>query len=532
MELVTKVQPSQLEGYTSEGYPDPGLDVIRYIRKRYGQDNPKQLLDRHQREAILRYCKPAYRKEVRRILHDNEHAKCLNAPGFARPGRAAISVGQLEDNLNLFLTPDVPQKRFMDAYQRSLDSVLDDLMLITKGDHLKPISLMAVSESDSIKRGLSSNAGWIGFLTGCRTKRENLSLALEWCQNYMHDIAIGGDYHLYVVPSHRSSNSKIVDSNSWKLKCRIVLMQDLRGELLDGRFAIPFNNVFMKCPWGEGSMSHSDVDLWIRQARFDLDKWYSTDYSKFDTSQPKWLLEDIFSKIIRPMFGDLSEEDDQLFKAMTHSYINKKIIWKDQIYSVSKGNFSGSLLTYAINTILNEVVDRTSLLIQGVDLNARRSLKCGDDNITYLKDSEPFNLEVHARIIHRLFGISVSTEKSSLGKAGNDPEFLSRVWTLDGAQRDIREVLWNLEFSERFRDYSEEKTHVPERVAEALLLMCVWREEPSTARKYFDMHMVEVDSQLNGRRSDYNIYGKLASMGSGWNTPWIRTKLGELSHVA
>jgi hypothetical protein len=418
----------------------------------------------------------------------------------------------------------------MRHYQQALLDVFADMnALLRRGAHLKPISLQAVSESESLRNGLSSNAGWIGYLTGLRTKRENLDVALEWCQEYIHDIALGGDYHLLVVPSHRSSNSKVSRVGFWKLKCRVVLMQDLRAELLDGRFAVPLNDLFKAIPWGEGSMNHAEVDRWIQEARFHYHHWYSTDYSKFDTSQPAWLLEDIFEKVLRPLFGELSDEDNKLFEAMEHSYIHKKIVWKDRIVSADKGNFSGSLLTYLINTVLNQVVDRTSLYVQGVNPKNTTTLKCGDDNITYLKRSELFDYTKHAQIIKHYFGISVSDEKSRTGKQEEDPPFLSRIWTPDGATRPIEEVLWNLEFSERFRDYTQSVTHVPERVAEALLLMCVWREEPVTAERYFNMRMVQADADLNGPRSDKVIYGNLASMGSGWRTPWIRMKLDELA---
>lgn len=419
--------------------------------------------------------------------------------------------------------------RWNEHYRDALQSIARELYdLLPSNKPLKPLDIGDVAAAESIVKNLDKNAGYYGFVTGKRSKGENLDDAIKWCNHNVDAIKRRGYYGTPLVISHRSSNSKPKGLTGWKWKCRIILMQDVRALLLDGRFALPFTNMFKRVPWGEGSMTHTQVESWIQIQRMHYSRFYSSDYSSFDVSQPAWLLEDVFNVIMRPLFGNLSEDDELLFRAMCYSYIHKEIHSFDGIYNVSGCQLSGSLLTYCFNTIVNEVIDRTVLMMQGCNINNFVSLKCGDDNLTYYNSNEPWNMETHCKLIERYFGIKtvIDPNDHGCGTSDVDPSFLSRVWTFGGAERPLEEVVWNLLYPERYRDYSYEATHVTVERAVALVLLCACLEQPRTMRKYFKVDLIFYDAQV--KRNDFALestYEVLASLGSGFRTSWLNFKI-------
>jgi hypothetical protein len=309
-------------------------------------------------------------------------------------------------------------------------------------------------------------------------------------------------------------------------------MQDERALLLDGHFAVPFTEMFARIPWGEGSMTIGQVRNWIQTKKWQYPNFYSSDYSKFDVSQPAWLLEDVFNEVVRPCFGVLSDSDERWFKAMTHSYIHKEIHGFDGIYRADGCQVSGSLTTYAYNTIINEIVDRTALLMQGCNLDDFVSLKCGDDNLTLFKDHTPWRAEKHCNLIERYFGIKTTLEEDDYGRSLKDEiHFLSRIWTDDGEYRNIREVLWNLVYPERYRKYDPEVTGVPEERAIALTLLCAVHEQSGTMRQYFDIKAILRDAQVRWG-DDLKLYTAMASLGTGFRTSKINFRRDLLLRTA
>jgi hypothetical protein len=299
---------------------------------------------------------------------------------------------------------------------------------------------------------------------------------------------------------------------------------------MDGRFALPFTELFRNIPWGEGGMTQGQVQAWISKNGGIYDDWYSSDYSKFDTSQPAWLLEDVFDRVVRPCFGALDEQDESWFAAMKNSYIHKEIHAFDGIYKADGCQLSGALTTYAYNTIVNEIIDRTVLLMQGCDLRYMWSLKCGDDNLTfYTARVQPWDRKKHCELIQKYFGIKTTMDESDTGTCskGQWPKFLSRTWTPGGLERPLNEVLWNLVYPERFRVYDPAITGVSEQRAEALLMYSACLEQDATMKRYFDVDKIQRDAQVS-RGSVMETYKAVARLGSGFNTDWLNWKFGNL----
>lgn len=524
-------ESSQLGGMSSKDSAYPASERA-YFRRVYGSDRLNQLHDGHQEKAIYRYAKPWRRADLVKIQNRLTHLTCVNDPAMTAPGRSAYSLKQLKENLLLYCRKQYRSLRWNQHYQSAVDSVAADINSLLHGRCLQPMSIGAVAASEQVRKNLDKNAGFFAFETGKRSKGENLSEAVEWCEANLSKIRKEGQYGLPLVISHRSSNSKPVSKSEWKWRCRIILMQDIRALLMDGVFAIPFTALFQSIPWGEGGMTQEEVRSWIQITKQHYSRWYSSDYSKFDVSQPAWLLEDVFNRVVRPCFGHLSQDDEALFAAMRESYIHKEIHGFDGIYRADGCQLSGALTTYAYNTIVNEIIDRTVLLMQGCNISNFKSLKCGDDNLTFYPAYEPWDSETHCRLIKKYFGISTTLGPEDQGVSlRDDPKFLSRIWTDNGEERDINEVIFNLVYPERYRDYRPIKTGVSEVRAEALVLLSSCLEQDATMREYFDLDKIYADAQVS-RRGIMPTYHALATLGSGFATPWLRWKFGLLPDTA
>lgn len=522
--------PSQSDGVSSNDSAYPASELA-YFRRVYGSDHLRQLHDDHQEEAIYRYAFPGKLAELERIQNRLSHLSCENDPAMTAPGRSAYSLKQLTENMKLYCREQCRSLRWNEHYRTAINLVARDVLKLLRGRCLQPAEIGAVAESEHVRKNLDKNAGYFAFETGKRSKGENLEDAVEWCVSNMNTIMDRGSYELPLVVSHRSSNSKPTSKTTWKWRCRIILMQDIRALLLDGRFLVPFTDLFRSIPWGEGGMTQDEVRSWIAITRNHYDRWYSSDYSKFDVSQPAWLIEDVFDHVIRPCFGHLSFEDERLFMAMKYSYIHKEIHCFDGIYHVNACQVSGSLATYAINTIINQIVDVTALLMQGCNPSCFKSLKCGDDNLTYYLSREPWDAKKHCELIKRYFGISTTLTDEDQGSFRDNPHFLSRTWTYSGEERNIDEVIFNLIFPERYRDYNEKKTGIPQARAEALVLAAACSEQDVTMREYFDVQRIYEDAGIK-QGDGMSTYRVLASMGSGFQTQWIRWKFGLLPETA
>jgi hypothetical protein len=491
-------------------------------------------------ESLKRYCYPGVWPVIRQLITDNEHLTCSNDPSIPQPGRSAISINQLTQNLELYKEPNIRSLRWNKHYNEALLLVANQVMseCLMSGHVLQPLSLKEVSTAPELVRNYQRNAGYLSFETGKRSKGENIEYALERATDEYAEMLRRGYYDRPLVIAHRSSNSKPENVRisakkcmtlGWKWRCRIILMQDLIAQLWDGRFAIPLTRVAVKLSFGEGSMTTQDVEMWVAKQRARYNRFFSSDYSKFDTSEMAWCLEDIFNRILRPLFGTLSDEDERAYSCMVYSYIHKEIHGPEGPIFSDRANISGSLMTYLINTLYNQVVKTTVLLMMGIDPHKVDSLLCGDDNLTYYNDASGFDPIQYCKLTQKYFGIKTKIEEYDCASSEQDPLFLSRFWTRDGEERFLNEVLWNLVYPERFRDYSPAKTGVPEIRAEALMILAAYTEQEATMKRYFDIHKIKADAGFKGKVNDnLKLYEQLAKLGSGFNNNWIRWKTGLL----
>lgn len=486
-----------------------------FFKRTLGRDDLRPIHDGHAEKAILEYCYDAKRKEIVKLLQRIYSLNCENAP-VEWPGRSAVVRQQITENLGEMEKPSWRSLRWNQHYQKAISTLKAE---IGKAN-LKPLSLRAAAETGTIQKNLSKNAGYLAFETGKRSKGENLQEAVRRASLEEASALANGHFGHPLVVAIRTSNSGISDWDKglWKERTRPILMVDLRQLLQSTRFCHPMMEWFKSnIPWGEGGMTHSEVELWTWHTRVKYSNWFSTDFSGFDRNQSDWLLEDVFS-IFRAAFHDLSPYQERLWQTMVNSYIHKEIHSFDRVYYVHKGNTSGEAWTYLVNTMLHRLMQTT--IMNMLNFTRYESLLCGDDGLTYYTGD--FDLKRYCKLMSKFFGIKVSMEKSSYGTAKfDDPDFLSRTWTLSGATRPIQEVLFNLVFPERFRDYFG--CGVSEEVAVTLLLYCAYVEQPQTIRQWFDVDRIKF---VSGCKSMEDAYRKLARMGTGFNTSWLKWQFG------
>lgn len=509
----------------ASSYPE---SEVAYFRRRYGSDNYHQLVDRHQGIGILRFARDASKRaELEVLIEQLRNLPCVNDPEIRHPGRSAVSLAQLRKHLDAFLTPSPRPLRWNEHYRSALDYVAQEVKSQCLGTALlQPMDYQDVVQSGAITKNLDKNAGYFGFQTGKRSKGENLSEALEWVLSNKDQLLDAENYNIPLVMAHRSSNSK-PSGNGWKWKCRIILMQDIRALILDGRFAVPFAEAFKSCAFGEGSMTQDQVASWIQIARSNYTHFFSSDYSQFDVNEAGWCIEDIFNYIIKPCFALNGPDDEHMFNLMVQSYIHKDIHSFNGTYHADKANVSGSLLTYVVNTLYNRLITVTILKMMGCDVANFHSLLCGDDNLTYYRNEPDFNVKTYCDLVLKYFGIKTTIEDSDYGLASVNPKFLSRVWTWGGQERDIKEVIFNLLFPERFREYSPKVTGVSEERAVALVLYCAYIEQSKTMGQWFDFYKIQRIAGVSPGRNAMEPYEILATLGSGFKTQWINWQIDQ-----
>lgn len=513
-EGLAKTTPPGVGGDRIEACSYPESESL-FFKRTLGRDDLEPIHDDRAENYIVSYSLVSKRREVEQILDRIHHLKCENEP-VKWPGRSAVVRTQIDEILSNMAKPDCRSFRWNKHYQATLAQLRAEMVRA----HLKPLSLCAVAETETFRKNLKKNAGYMAFETGKRSKGQNLDEALRLAEASELQDVMRRHFCKPLVVAIRTSNSGISDweAGTWKERTRPILMVDLRQLLQSSRFGVPFNEWFQSnVPWGEGGMTHQQVEQWTWKTRTRFRHWLSTDFSKYDSSQSSWLIEDAFS-IVKAAFPGLNAHEEGLFETIVNSYIHKEIHSYNRIYSVHKGTTSGEIWTYTINTIIHRIIEVTIFRMMGV--KRYESLLCGDDGLTYY-DGE-LDLAKYSSLITRYFGIAVSMGKSTFGSARkDDPVFLSRRWTLAGASRPIEEVFFNLIYPERFRDYFA--SGLSEERAVTLLLMCAYYEQPESFRRYMNVDALE---RASGVRSVADAYRKLAKAGTGFETQWLRWQFG------
>ena len=184
--------------------------------------------------------------------------------------------------------------------------------------------------------------------------------------------------------------------------------------------------------------------------------WVCLDYSKYDSTVPKWIIKRVF-EMIKGLFD---EKEHSTIDWICYEFIHTKIIMPDgTIKQKCKGIPSGSYFTQIVGSLVNMLMIRTwqySLYGDRIDSYTTVDgiisfMVMGDDNIVFM--AEEINRKKLSSYLKKNFGVIVHGEKCDYGTCFDDPVFLKRTWMENGEWRDPLELFINMCHPERFRKY-------------------------------------------------------------------------------
>lgn len=299
---------------------------------------------------------------------------------------------------------------------------------------------------------LGTSSGWTSISEGLSKKRDVIGGVKATFDEKVSRAMENGSFNSPMLPGVRTQCSgEYTDSGlrtgTCKHKTRPIWMVDVYTVIAERMWAKPLTNWLRSYPYSAIGKDDYALMKRIGSMRIMYENWISVDYSKFDSSIPSWLIDSAFS-IIASAF---STYDAALLKVLKDDFICKNLITGDGVVYVNHGNPSGSGFTAIVNGICNEIMTETWAAYLHMS-NKMSYIIMGDDNLIYF-NTQVDKATIASYLMHN-FGVKVNEDKTTLGKKGDDPEFLSRIWTIGGAYRHPNQLLSKLLFPEKWRNHN------------------------------------------------------------------------------
>lgn len=386
------------------------------------------------------------------------------------------SGSMLVDQIERFAGPEKDSFKWNRNYQKALNQVWEILKPV---QGLKAVDYHSDDDIDAILTKKDTNAGWHSILYGKRSKGEYLDGIYSEYTKELGAALRKGTFDKPIVIGTRKQVSGAYDDESgertgtFNAKTRLISMIDIIVIIAESQFAKPFQKYMHgKNFYAMGKLPDELHSLVVTTAS-KYRQWTSVDYSKYDQSIPSWLIRDAFDLIWRCFDGATHIKYSELFDVIVNDFINKTFISEGGrlVYS-HKGVPSGSMFTSIIDTLCNLIIVHTYFNSLSEKLGEEvqfTSIICGDDNLICTK--EMFNLDDYKSYIEHNFGIEIHVNKCKQSKrAGQPPEFLSRVWLTRGAYRNPKILLAKACYPENFRDYRNNPDLNPEQIIYSYIL--------------------------------------------------------------
>jgi hypothetical protein len=305
----------------------------------------------------------------------------------------------------------------------------------------------------------STSAGYIGIVTGFRKKRDYLATIFDDLMAEEDQAIKDGRYTRPLAQASRTQGGGAYDKRTGKRtgtcthKRRDVQNNDVFSNATECRVGVPLTNFLKLYSYTAIGKDDNAITELVWHLRMHSQGFLSLDYSKYDSTIPGWLLRYAF-KVLRSCFSFRNRHEKALFDVIEETFIIKSFALPGGNVLVTHGTPSGSRLTAIINGIVNEIMTETWLRALGVEA---KYIIMGDDNLIALEwngDKQKLLEDVSSYIKHN-FGVIVNVEKSGVFDKGEDPEFLSRFWSIEGPWRWVGEVLSLMAYPERYRPYNK-----------------------------------------------------------------------------
>lgn len=409
-------------------------------------------------EVLERYC---LNKEL--LRHNALYLDSIVDRDGYRFSRNLKIYSEISPAMLRFTMPDWTSFRWSPVYQKTLEDLRNQVRAL----RLHPIHYSCDEDIMDAVPKMTTHSGYYYVESGKKTKGENMDGIYLNFRNKVKSVVESGTFDTPILLGFRTQASGEfeddgAETGKCKHKLRVVSMVSLLTIIGELMFAKPFQNWLGDQPYYAGKKSDEEIGMYISHWRTKYRKFMSIDYSSFDQTISSWLIEDAFS-IIAEAFV-MNEEESKIFKAIVNDFIHKDFIVAEGVLHSDRGVPSGSMFTQIIDSLVNVIVVQTFFNLRNVKAEM---MAMGDDNIIFT--SGEVNITDLAVFVQTKFGLEVKVDdKSNEGLTNQDPKFLSRFWTKDGAWRHINQLQSRLLYPERYRRYGSDVT--PEMVVFAFIL--------------------------------------------------------------
>lgn len=397
------------------------------------------------------------------------------------------------EQLDNFLKEDTRNGFYNKFYRMSLEQA----KMLFSGLDLEPEIVETEQDAQQLLTTLDSGAGYEGLITGRCKKKDYLGHFLEEYQEGVRQLRIG--------KKHTIANIAKIDAavdwvnKTWTRKERLVNPVCLAITLATRRWSIPLDHaIHAMDQFGVGkddSWLTSKITWW----RMNYPCIVGFDYSKYDSSEPAWLIRDAFNVMylaFKPGTVDKKEWDNMVedFCVKTFLYMEDGTVKADLI---KHGNPSGHPFTTALNCVVNLLILGTIRFKFNLDMQVNIT---GDDSVCAIRnvgaqDFKAKYLKGICNFVTKFFGIKLKDTGTKVYDTSSDEqiEYLSREWTAFGPARDIRTVIEKMMFPRYYRKYVGKGGLVkPEFIVYAAIL-CY----PVTMRENMDVAAFEAEYNLS-----------------------------------
>lgn len=326
-----------------------------------------------------------------------------------------------------------------------------------KRAHLKMLKYQETADILAALPRKDTHAGIEYVEYGLKKKGEYSDKIFNMYSSAEKKARIDRSFNSIILPGTRTQASGAFDDygneTPWgiKYKSRLISIVGLRLILAECKFARPVQGYMSSLKWYAGGKSDAEIGGAMMGNRSDLQHWLCIDYSNFDQSISDWLIRDAFD-VIRAAFGTDTSFDNDLFSIVREDFINKVFLNVDgSLLESHKGVPSGSMFTQIVDSIVNRMMILAYFLAKGYPVHQAVMMVMGDDNIIF----SAFKIDAQdlANYLAYNYGVEVNPQKFEQGDWNDQPIFLSRKWTPDGADRDPWILIMKMFYPERYRDY-------------------------------------------------------------------------------
>ena len=321
---------------------------------------------------------------------------------------------------------------------------------------LKPLTFTCDDDVKDALPKLNTHSGFMWVETGHKYKGENIEGIYDTFKSEC-DIIKAGNHcgHPVLMGFRTQASGEYEDDGSrtetCKHKLRLVFMVDLRIIVRELMFSKPMQNRMAQWKWYAGGKNHLDIQTRISDMKSKYPYFISADWSAFDQSIHKKLLEEAFD-VCKHAFI-MNEEQEILWDEMVYQFIHKDIVLDDGVLTIDKIIQSGSMWTQIIGSVVDLLVCLTYLNSINVK---RRDFICMSDDILFYTERQ---IDIHQMATYMKFNFDMDLSedgKTNCNDSHAAPKFLSIYWRNDGQYRHPYQLLSRLLYPERYRKYAED----------------------------------------------------------------------------